>query len=252
LSHDTCFQRNTLTKSVHMSALPQELLLIVFSGLEAKSLERCGRVCKGWLNLSRHPKLWRNLCLDTWGNLPLLNTLVREYKSWRKLYIERPRLRFNGMYISKNKYHRKGENEGLYYQTYHEVVYYRYLLFTPTGLCYSATSFEKPSTFVPAFESVLSEGSNEPTKQTKEKILKGCYEIDETEGKIQVHLKSEKLLFSINLEMKTSNRGASQWLRVLHFASRKETDTEESAYNIAIDRYVFSTVPTQLLPSLRN
>lgn len=51
------------------------------------------------------------------------------YASWRDMYIDRPRLMFNGCYISKTTYFRHGENsfQDQYYRPWHLVQYYRYL-----------------------------------------------------------------------------------------------------------------------------
>jgi hypothetical protein len=54
---------------------------------------------------------------------------LAHYESWRKMFIERPRLHFNGCYISKTTYVRNGENsfQDQFYRPWHIVEYYRYL-----------------------------------------------------------------------------------------------------------------------------
>lgn len=66
-----------------------------------------------------HFRVWGVNC----GNSP------SPYLSWRDMYIERPRLQFNGCYISKTTYFRHGENsfQDQYYRPWHLVEYYRYL-----------------------------------------------------------------------------------------------------------------------------
>ncbi|KAJ8968931.1 hypothetical protein NQ314_002023 [Rhamnusium bicolor] len=51
------------------------------------------------------------------------------YGSWREMYIERPRIHFNGCYISKTTYIRHGENsfQDQFYRPWHLIAYYRYL-----------------------------------------------------------------------------------------------------------------------------
>lgn len=66
------------------------------------------------------------LLFSVWGvNCGGLTT----YESWRKMFIERPRLHFNGCYISKTTYVRNGENsfQDQFYRPWHVVEYYRYL-----------------------------------------------------------------------------------------------------------------------------
>jgi F-box protein 9 len=66
------------------------------------------------------------LLFSVWGvNCGVLTP----YESWRKMFIERPRLQFNGCYISKTTYVRNGENsfQDQFYRPWHVVEYYRYL-----------------------------------------------------------------------------------------------------------------------------
>lgn len=56
-------------------------------------------------------------------------TYAPNYQSWRDMYIQRPRLRYNGCYISKTSYIRDGENsfQDRFYRPWHLVEYFRYL-----------------------------------------------------------------------------------------------------------------------------
>ncbi|KAG7250265.1 hypothetical protein CRUP_016603 [Coryphaenoides rupestris] len=65
--------------------------------------------------------LWRSACLRVWGR-----TTLAPFKSWREMFLERPRVRFDGVYISKVSYVRQGE-ESLdgFYRAWHHVAYYR-------------------------------------------------------------------------------------------------------------------------------
>lgn len=55
------------------------------------------------------------------------------YQSWREMFIHRPRLCFEGCYISKTTYIRHGENsfQDQFYKPWHLVEYFRYLRFVP-------------------------------------------------------------------------------------------------------------------------
>ena len=46
-----------------MNALPEKLLLNIFSYLTPHEILRCALVCKFWRNLTQNPKLWRTLKL---------------------------------------------------------------------------------------------------------------------------------------------------------------------------------------------
>ncbi|XP_069700146.1 F-box only protein 9 isoform X2 [Periplaneta americana] len=135
-------------KATHISALPMEIILyilrwVVSSELDVRSLEMCSRVCRGFYLCSRDPEIWRLACARVWGvNCGGLT----QYESWRKMFIERPRLHFNGCYISKTTYVRNGENsfQDQFYRPWHIVEYYRYLRFFPEGLVLMLTTPDDP------------------------------------------------------------------------------------------------------------
>ena len=56
-------------------------------------------------------------------------TFEPRYISWRDMYLHRPRLSYNGCYISKTTYMRHGENsfQDQFYRPWHLVEYFRYL-----------------------------------------------------------------------------------------------------------------------------
>jgi len=45
------------------------------------------------------------------------------------MYVRRPRIKFNGLYIAKTRYLKPGETNLTYVQPVHVVVFYRYLKF---------------------------------------------------------------------------------------------------------------------------
>lgn len=71
------------------------------------------------------------------------------YSNWRDMYLQRPRLNFDGVYISKSSYARAGE-QGLdnFYQPWHLVEYYRYLRFFADGSVLFLTSPDEPKLIV--------------------------------------------------------------------------------------------------------
>lgn len=72
--------------------------------------------------------------------------LTTQYSSWRKMFIERERVHFNGCYISKTTYLRLGENsfQDRFYRPVLLVEYYRYIRFLPNGTVYMMTTSEEP------------------------------------------------------------------------------------------------------------
>ncbi|XP_015279470.1 PREDICTED: F-box only protein 9 isoform X2 [Gekko japonicus] len=157
----------------HISVLPMELLMYIFrwvvsSDLDLRSLEQLSLVCRGFYICARDPEIWRQACLKVWGRS--CNKLV-PYTSWREMFLERPRVRFDGVYISKTTYIRQGEQslDG-FYRAWHQVEYYRYLRFFPDGQVMMLTTPEEPQSIVPRLR----------TKNTRtDAILLGHYRLSQ-------------------------------------------------------------------------
>ncbi|KAK9270893.1 hypothetical protein L1049_026479 [Liquidambar formosana] len=117
--------------------LPDELLFEVFSRMTPYNLGRAACVCRKWRYTIRNPVLWRNACLKAWQ----LSGVVENYKilqsrydgSWRKMWLLRPRIRTDGLYVSRNTYIRAGVAEWKITNPVHVVCYFRYLKFYPSG-----------------------------------------------------------------------------------------------------------------------
>ncbi|KAK3572928.1 hypothetical protein QTP86_010558, partial [Hemibagrus guttatus] len=144
------------TSQVHISALPLEVLMYIFrwvvsSDLDMRALEQLSLVCRGFYICARDPEIWRSACLRVWGRSC---TKMLPFSSWRNMFLERPRVRFDGVYISKTSYIRQGE-ESLdgFYRAWHQVDYYRYLRFFPDGQVMMLTTPEEPPATVPRLRS---------------------------------------------------------------------------------------------------
>lgn len=168
--------RATANNLLHISDLPVEVFLIisqwiVSNELDVLALEKSALVCKGFYLCARDPKLWRLICLKVWGSqLGSLNGSA--FNSWRKMYFERSRLRFNGCYISKTEYFRLGENsfQDSAYKPLHHVEYYRYLRFFPDGVVLMFTTADEPVIGVRRLK------SREPKKK---EIMRGFYRLNQ-------------------------------------------------------------------------
>ncbi|KAG8581876.1 hypothetical protein GDO81_007831 [Engystomops pustulosus] len=136
----------------HISVLPMEVLMYIFrwvvsSELDLRSLEQLSLVCKGFYICARDPEIWRLACLKVWGRSCVK---VVPFITWRQMFLERPRVRFDGVYISRTTYIRQGEQslDG-FYRAWHQVEYYRYMRFFPDGQIIMLTTPEEPQTIVP-------------------------------------------------------------------------------------------------------
>ncbi|KAI5816067.1 hypothetical protein BZA77DRAFT_314287 [Pyronema omphalodes] len=87
--------------------------------------------------------------------IPVDNEELEKYNgSWKEMFHLRPRLRFNGVYISTCNYHRAGGHMGsaLTWGTpVHTVTYYRYLRFYPDGTLLSLLTTHGPAEVVYLF-----------------------------------------------------------------------------------------------------
>ncbi|KAB5582010.1 hypothetical protein PHYPO_G00182280 [Pangasianodon hypophthalmus] len=144
------------TSQVHISVLPLEVLMYIFrwvvsSDLDMRALEQLSLVCRGFYICARDPEIWRSACLRVWGRSC---TKLLPFTSWRDMFLERPRVRYDGVYISKTSYIRQGE-ESLdgFYRAWHQVDYYRYLRFFPDGQVMMLTTPEEPLATVPRLRS---------------------------------------------------------------------------------------------------
>ena len=131
--------------ATHISALPMEIMLyilrwVVSSELDLRSLEMFSGVCRGFYISARDTEIWRLACVRVWG--VHCGNYAPKYRSWRDMYLQRPRLRYNGCYISKTSYIRDGENsfQDQFYRPWHLVEYFRYLRFFPEGRVLMLTS----------------------------------------------------------------------------------------------------------------
>ncbi|XP_021103302.1 F-box only protein 9 isoform X3 [Heterocephalus glaber] len=171
----------------HISALPMEVLMYIFrwvvsNDLDLRSLEQLSLVCRGFYICARDPEIWRLACLKVWGRSCV--KLV-PYSSWREMFLQRPRVRFDGVYISKTTYIRQGEQslDG-FYRAWHQVEYYRYncstlsffiflhryIRFFPDGYVMMMTTPEEPQSIVPRLR----------TKNTRtDAILLGHYRLSQ-------------------------------------------------------------------------
>ena len=171
----------------HISDLPVELILIitrwiVSNDLDVQSLERSALVCKGFYLHARDPEIWRLICLKVWG-VQLGSLVDSPYSSFRQMYFERSRLRFNGCYISKTEYFRLGENsfQDSSYKPVHHVEYYRYLRFFPDGnVCLMLTTADEPGVGVKKLKS---------RQAMKREIMNGYYRLNQDIVTIVLHRK---------------------------------------------------------------
>ncbi|KAL2755019.1 hypothetical protein ACRALDRAFT_1057737 [Sodiomyces alcalophilus JCM 7366] len=84
-------------------------------------------------------------------NLAITVSLYPEYGSWQRMFRQRPRIRFNGCYISTVNYIRSGQastNQITWNTPVHIITYYRYLRFFRDGTVISLLTTAEPGDVV--------------------------------------------------------------------------------------------------------
>ena len=128
-------------KPCYLANIPDELLLNIVCHLSfdsLSSLSQISQVCKKLFFLSQgESSLYKALCMHYfrwYDSVSTLHLRVLEYNNnWRRMLIERPRLRFDGVYISRCHYYRSGVSDYSWNAPIHMVMYFRFLRFYPDG-----------------------------------------------------------------------------------------------------------------------
>lgn len=153
------------------------------------------------------------------------------YPTYRALFRQRPRIRFNGCYISTVNYTRPGANSALtlsWNSPIHIVTYYRYLRFLPNGTVISLLSTSEPADVVPylSMENMHKNHGNLPSAPMKDALLgrwrlsgpavpglkNGDDDGEEVEKEGVIHVETAgatpKYIYKMVLSMGSAGRGA--------------------------------------------
>lgn len=225
---ESSFGPGIISTSLHISALPVEVLLVILkwlvsSELDFKSLERFGRVCKGFFLLSRDQEIWKLACARVWGS----NISSPASSTWREMFISRPRVNFNGCYISKINYQRYGENsfQDQFYRPLQLVEYFRLIRFLPNGTMLMMTSADELQLSVNKLKNIQS------ALQSRD-VFKGTYHYQDSTVLIVIKKQSstsqkfkrkiisddDMLTFFLELEIADTNKRKFTKLMWKHYA----------------------------------
>ncbi|KAI8987710.1 hypothetical protein BDF20DRAFT_832617 [Mycotypha africana] len=200
-------------KPVHIAKLPSEILLYILKYLVLHSVSTIpyfALVCKKFFLLTRDPSIWQYGCVQLFKRPDMsleqskkvqTEHVYRQFAgNWLKMFIDRPRIRFDGVYISTCHYIRPGTSDTSWSnQPIHFVTYYRYLRFFPDGTILKHVNTEEPKHVV----KLLQRGFR--TKQ----VFRGRYE-QKSDENIAIQMKDSTLpqeMFYLKLKIKTTHRG---------------------------------------------
>ncbi|KAI4237473.1 MAG: hypothetical protein LQ349_001839 [Xanthoria aureola] len=156
---------------------------------------------------------------------PILS-LSAAYPSYRQMLRTRPRLRFNGCYISTVNYHRPGASNTSTNSTYtcpvHIVTYYRYLRFFRDGTCLSLLTTTEPADVVHHLTKENLQAHHNKESMLPSAIMRHAlkgrwrlsgsldYQHDDMEKEGDVHIETEgvdaKYMYKMQLSLRSAGR----------------------------------------------
>ena len=168
---------------------------------------------------------------------------------WCKMYKERPRLRFDGIYISTCNYLRPGVGES-WYTPILMVTYYRYLRFYRDGTCISLLSTDEPRDVVPVFVRKSLKDSNtaftvqrpDGTTITRPKgVVNGSWEIQNKEGDVMIETEGsvDRYMFHLWLNIRSSGGKKQNKLKWVEFWSINKITSDRADFSLKNDKAYF-------------
>ncbi|KAJ3844417.1 hypothetical protein F5878DRAFT_601911 [Lentinula raphanica] len=164
---ELAFEPEDEDEPIHFSLLPDEMIIHILKILDPSSLERFASVNRKARVISLDSSIWRKLVQETYKppQIPLLpdgpnflELLSEQYLyDYRRLYIEHPRIRLDGVYIAVCHYIRPGLSENSWVNVTHLITYHRYLRFFPNGQVISLLTNEEqpPAHVIPLLKPTL-------------------------------------------------------------------------------------------------
>ncbi|XP_031559049.1 F-box only protein 9-like [Actinia tenebrosa] len=248
------------SRATHISDIPVELLMYIFkwvvsTSLDFRSLEQVSMVCKGFYVCARDTEIWKLGCQRMWG-VNCGSPVQWDHGSWRLMFINRPHLWTQGIYISKTTYMRPSEKvEDIW--SMQLVTYYRYLRFFNDGAVHVVTTPDEPQIVVPRFSQPglsMMQGHYKILGNKVVIILDVDSPIDShyraRKGKRSGHSKLLENTFRMELEIRSTSRrrrhNQLKWVRYTHCKTYRDTgQTVVSEFDITSQFPPFSYSPVR-------
>lgn len=266
---------------MHMPAEILERILATVALADLSSFTRCTYTCKKLAFVGyTSTVIWKRLCLKEYSrqhytadaleeitpdiDMTLYTSIQRELliaskvwnHAWRQMYLERPRVWFNGVYISTCNYLRPGVGES-WNNPIHMVTYYRYLRFFEDGTCISLLTVDEPKEVVPLFNRHVlgSRGkhdhahhldraqqggppiSGDPLKT----MVFGTWAIDSADGRLLIETEGsvDRYLFYMSLHIRSSGKNKHNKLKWIRFWSVNKLSQNEGEFSLKNDKAYF-------------
>lgn len=235
-----------------ISLLPEEILHQILTYVVVNDSSRftsLSLTCQKLFVLLHDESIWRDLCIATYQHQvytgeeiavgsdseyssymdKVLAELSDQYKGdWKRMFIEKPRIRMEGCYIATCHYTRPGVREEslVWTSPFHLVTYFRFLRFFSNGDCLSLLTTAEPRDVV-----------HQITPGTKLKgVQRGRWSISR---KGELSIKSSgpaNYTFFMELQIKSSSRGRQNKLSWSQFYGVHPLSSEITTFNLKNDR----------------
>ncbi|TFY51971.1 hypothetical protein EVG20_g10761 [Dentipellis fragilis] len=162
--HPLSFEPEDEKQPCAFNSLPDELISHILNYLGPSGIERFAAISKKARVLTLDPLIWRGFCeaiykppqisIDDSAEKMVAELYASDY---RRMYIEQPRVRVDGVYIAVCHYIRSGQSENAWVNISHLITYHRYLRFYPSGQVISLLANEEfePQQVIPMLKPTL-------------------------------------------------------------------------------------------------
>ncbi|KAG6865162.1 hypothetical protein C0991_004772 [Blastosporella zonata] len=173
------FEPENEEEPVHIQKVPDELLVMFLRKLDTTSIERFASVSRKARVIALDSGIWRELVVDTYNppqvtDIQVITAILeRCLYDYRRVYMEQPRVRLDGVYIATCHYVRPGLSENSWVNINHLITYHRYLRFFPNGQVLSLLANEEytPQQVIPLLK---------PTLRMKQGFYIGTWHLTDT------------------------------------------------------------------------
>jgi hypothetical protein len=228
-----------------------EALLSIFLFLEPSELGLCAMVCKSWANVeTKCKRVYKEACLIEFKNqvtrpanrfpVPFDSTevlwgpqypdyycatqsYIKSFKTWKGMFVTRPRVKTYGLYISRTRYWRQGSSVPGNLQPAHLVEFFRYLRFFDDFSVICLTTAKKPSLTISSFNPQHPE------------VRFGEYATNK--NRLTVHLLAKDTIFTYSFKMHSSAPGKFDLLTLKSCFTRDLRTLEENEMSISADSF---------------
>ncbi|GAX83104.1 hypothetical protein CEUSTIGMA_g10530.t1 [Chlamydomonas eustigma] len=214
--------------------LPDEMLHLILARLSPYSLGSVACVCKHWREVVEHPPLWEAACTEAFqlqyrDYTARAEVAYRKFRgSWRRMFLELPHIRFDGVFVSRNSYIRTGVPDMSRHKVVNLVLNYRYYRFLPDGTLLYRTS---PLTISKVAKSLRGHrDSSSQTSSVGDHVFSGRYILKGTMVYIiVVYPNSRSTQIRSKLKLRSTTPGANNRLDIESIVSYDCEDGRESS-----------------------